>query len=101
MICTSSAGVSTTASSAGNTGGDGIELGRSERLSLLRRDSQMHGADLAVPHPGGQGLGDLAGGADQILEVAQRNGPAESTDGGRSILAGLFNRLRIGPSSSF
>ena len=77
------------------------EIARSEKLALLRRDSQMHGAGLAVPHPGGQRLGHLAGGADQVLEVAQRNGPAESTDGGRSILAGLLDRLRIGPSSSF
>src|SRR5262249_20133987 len=45
-------------------------------------------------------LGNLAGGADQVLEVAQRNGPAESADGGRSILAGLFDRLWIGPSCS-
>ena len=73
----------------------------SEQLSLLRRDRQVHGAGLAVPHPGGHRLGDLTGGADYILEVTQRNGPAESTDGGRSVLASLFDRLRIGSSRSF
>ncbi len=76
-------------------GVNAAEIGVREELAPLGGDGEVDGAGLAVPHPGGERLGDLAGGAHQVLEVAQRDGPAEGAHGGRRVLTGLLERFGV------
>ena len=77
------------------------EIGRREKLSLLRGNGQVDGSRLPIPHPGGKRFRNLAGGPDQVLEVTQRYGPAKRPYRRWSVFARLFDRFRIRPSRCF
>ena len=76
-------------------GGEAAQVGVGEDAGGLAGDGHVDRAVEAVPQLDGLRLGDLAGRADQVGDVGQRDGAAEGPHRRRGVLARGLDRLGV------